>query len=166
MTGAAEWGLITRPGVGLIGVHSLSTQKPLKKANFHERYTSFSGANSYREWEFYICRERPAAGLPVSVPTPSPIRTPLPIRDHLLKHRLISRDSRHATRLPSRVSPVHRIHRTKPTRPPLSGFPQLIQRTRFVALFGSRNPSNESDSFFRPPTGPATPPKFAFPANF
>ena len=44
MTGAAEWGLITRPGVGVIGVHSLSDQKPLKKANFHERYTSFSGA--------------------------------------------------------------------------------------------------------------------------
>jgi hypothetical protein len=27
-------------------------QKPLKKANFHERYATFSGADSYREWKF------------------------------------------------------------------------------------------------------------------
>ena len=52
MTGTAEWGVISRPGVGVIGVHSLSDRKPLKKANFHERYAAFSGANSYREWTF------------------------------------------------------------------------------------------------------------------
>jgi type II secretory pathway pseudopilin PulG len=52
MTGIAEWGLISRPGVGITGVHSLSAQKPLKKANFHERYKSFAEADSYREWKF------------------------------------------------------------------------------------------------------------------
>jgi type II secretory pathway pseudopilin PulG len=70
MTGVAEWGLISRPGVGVIGVHSLSTQKPLKKANFHERYAAFSKADSYREWKFiYLPGE---AGPGASQPQPQP----------------------------------------------------------------------------------------------
>lgn len=52
MTGIAQWGLIKRPGAGVVGVHSLSTQKPLKQANFQGRYASFAGAESYRNWEF------------------------------------------------------------------------------------------------------------------
>ena len=52
MTGTREWGLITQPGIGIMGVHSLSTQAPLKRANFHERYASFGEAESYRDWKF------------------------------------------------------------------------------------------------------------------
>ena len=52
MTGRAEWGLIRRPGLGIVGVHSLSTQKPFKRANFHERYATFGGALSYQDWTF------------------------------------------------------------------------------------------------------------------
>ncbi|SFW37790.1 type II secretion system protein [Nitrosovibrio sp. Nv17] len=52
MTGRAEWGLIIKPGIGLVGVHSLSTEKPIKRANFHERYAAFAEARNYREWLF------------------------------------------------------------------------------------------------------------------
>jgi hypothetical protein len=52
MTGKAEWGLIRKPGFGIVGVHSLSAQKPFKRANFHERYAVFAGAMSYQDWEF------------------------------------------------------------------------------------------------------------------
>ena len=34
MTGSAEWGLVTGPGGEIYGVHSLSGDEPLKKANF------------------------------------------------------------------------------------------------------------------------------------
>jgi hypothetical protein len=72
MTGVAEWGLISRPGVGVIGVHSLSTQKPLKKANFHERYAAFSGADSYREWKFIYLPGEAGAGASQPQPQPQP----------------------------------------------------------------------------------------------
>lgn len=52
MTGRAEWGLIRKPGIGIVGVHSLSVQKPFKRANFHERYATFADAVSYQDWEF------------------------------------------------------------------------------------------------------------------
>lgn len=52
MTASGEWGLVRRPGIGIIGVYSLSTQAPLKRANFHERYTVFEEAESYRDWKF------------------------------------------------------------------------------------------------------------------
>ncbi len=52
MTGRAEWGLIRKPGIGIVGVHSLSVQKPFKRANFHERYATFADAVSYQGWEF------------------------------------------------------------------------------------------------------------------
>ncbi|MEO9061401.1 MAG: type II secretion system protein [Nitrosospira sp.] len=52
MTGKAEWGLIRKPGIGIVGVHSLSVQKPFKRANFHERYATFADAMSYQGWEF------------------------------------------------------------------------------------------------------------------
>jgi type II secretory pathway pseudopilin PulG len=52
MTGSGEWGLIRQPGIGIVGVYSLSTQAPLKKTNFHARDASFKGAESYRDWKF------------------------------------------------------------------------------------------------------------------
>jgi type II secretory pathway pseudopilin PulG len=72
MTGVAEWGLISRPGVGVVGVHSLSTQKPLKRANFHERYAAFSGADSYREWKFIYLPGEAGAGASQPQPQPQP----------------------------------------------------------------------------------------------
>lgn len=52
LTGKFEWGLITQPGVGIMGVHSLSTGKPRKHANFHERYADFEKAETYKDWKF------------------------------------------------------------------------------------------------------------------
>lgn len=52
MTGRAEWGLIRKPGIGIVGVHSLSARKPFKRANFHERYATFADAVSYQDWAF------------------------------------------------------------------------------------------------------------------
>jgi type II secretory pathway pseudopilin PulG len=71
MTGNSEWGLVTQQGVGIIGVHSLSTRKPLKRANFPERYATFADAEDYRDWKFvYVpgdtggtgARSQPQAG--------------------------------------------------------------------------------------------------------
>lgn len=52
MTGTTKWGLIRQPGTGITGVYSLSTQKPIKRANFSERYESFASAVSYKDWRF------------------------------------------------------------------------------------------------------------------
>jgi type II secretory pathway pseudopilin PulG len=52
MTGTREWGLIMQSGIGITGVNSLSAQAPIKRANFHERYASFSEAKSYKDWKF------------------------------------------------------------------------------------------------------------------
>lgn len=52
MTGGSEWGLIREPGAGIVGVHSLSTRAPLKRANFPERYATFDEAENYRDWKF------------------------------------------------------------------------------------------------------------------
>ncbi len=52
MTGTAKWGLVRQPGIGITGVYSLSTQKPIKRTNFSERYESFASAMSYKDWKF------------------------------------------------------------------------------------------------------------------
>ncbi|MDE2366989.1 MAG: type II secretion system protein [Betaproteobacteria bacterium] len=71
MTGTREWGLIRQPGIGIVGVHSLSTQAPLKRANFHERYASFSEAKSYEDWEFrYSPGDAEQLSQPQSQPQP------------------------------------------------------------------------------------------------
>jgi type II secretory pathway pseudopilin PulG len=53
ITGKAEWGLVPAiDGRGIIGVHSLSMNKPIKIANFEIIYQSFSLAATYRDWRF------------------------------------------------------------------------------------------------------------------
>ncbi|MBA4143103.1 MAG: type II secretion system protein [Nitrosospira sp.] len=65
MTGAAEWALIRRPGIGIVGVHSLSAQRPFKRANFPERHASFAEAESYRDWKFiYLPGDTGSTNLP------------------------------------------------------------------------------------------------------
>jgi type II secretory pathway pseudopilin PulG len=72
MTGTTKWGLIRQPGTGITGVYSLSTQQPIKRANFSERYKSFTGAVSYKDWRFVYAPE--VAGSISTQPQP-PIRT-------------------------------------------------------------------------------------------
>lgn len=52
MTGKAEWGLITGPAGEIYGVHSLSEEEPLKKANFRLADKAFEGKTKYSDWIF------------------------------------------------------------------------------------------------------------------
>lgn len=52
MTGKANWGLIKGPGGEILGVHSVSEEKPLKKAHFRLADKAFEGKSKYTEWVF------------------------------------------------------------------------------------------------------------------
>ena len=73
MTGKAEWGLIKGPGGAIIGVHSLSEQKPLKTSGFKLADVGFADKERYAEWEFVyqpapIPQKPPAGAKPVAEP--------------------------------------------------------------------------------------------------
>jgi type II secretory pathway pseudopilin PulG len=51
VTGSAQWGLV-RSGGRIIGVHSLSTDPPFRKAAFAQRDLQLEGATRYDEWVF------------------------------------------------------------------------------------------------------------------
>lgn len=50
--GGTEWGLIPAPDGGIMGIHSLSQEKPFKTGNFPRGYEDFTDKQSYREWIF------------------------------------------------------------------------------------------------------------------
>jgi hypothetical protein len=52
MTGKPEWALMRGPDGGIIGVHSLSGEKPLKVAGFVGMNVQFADASAYRDWKF------------------------------------------------------------------------------------------------------------------
>ena len=53
ITGKAEWVLIAAPGgQGFIGLHSRSTARPIKRANFAPALVGFDDKKSYAEWQF------------------------------------------------------------------------------------------------------------------
>jgi type II secretory pathway pseudopilin PulG len=53
MTGRAEWGLVEMPGgAGIMGVHSLSEEKPVKSAGFDAADQGFDDAETYAKWTF------------------------------------------------------------------------------------------------------------------
>ena len=47
-----DWGLVKAPDGGILGVHSLSEDKPLKVAGFRPRDAAFEGTQKYSEWKF------------------------------------------------------------------------------------------------------------------
>lgn len=51
ITGKAEWGLV-RVGGRIVGVHSLSEQRPIKQDRFDAENASFKGKERYAEWVF------------------------------------------------------------------------------------------------------------------
>jgi len=53
MTGKQDWELI-RLGERIVGVHSRSTERPLKKGNFPPGAGDFSSAGSYADWRFVV----------------------------------------------------------------------------------------------------------------
>ena len=66
LTGKAEWGLISAPGGGFMGVYSLSKAQPIKTAGFAHKDRTFRGATTYQEWQFFY--EPPALPVPAVVP--------------------------------------------------------------------------------------------------
>ena len=63
ITGKKEWGIVDIPGRGIVGVYSLSNDKPVRTANFPSRYKNFAGKDKYSDWKFVYVPEAP--------PTPS-----------------------------------------------------------------------------------------------
>jgi len=81
MTGSDKWGLMLTPeGNGILGVYSLSKEKPIKIANFPQVYQSFENQASYSKWIFTPAQLVPQAP-PPQTPPPSlfqPSNTPSP----------------------------------------------------------------------------------------
>lgn len=69
VTGKTEWGFIKAPDGGIMGVHSLSGQSPLKVANFHPRDRALTGAMQYSDWKFVFTA---AATRAAAAPKPAP----------------------------------------------------------------------------------------------
>jgi type II secretory pathway pseudopilin PulG len=69
MTGASEWGLVEAPGgAGIMGVHSLSEDKPIKSADFSSKQQEFETAESYKAWRFVY-----SPAVPNQVPNQPPV---------------------------------------------------------------------------------------------
>ena len=90
VTGSDEWGIVKGPDGGIMGVHSLSEDKPLKVAGFRPPLQGFESAQNYSDWKFiYTPPAQAAAPLkpaapgapaptqPATTPTP-PAITPTP----------------------------------------------------------------------------------------
>jgi len=64
VTGKSEWGLIKAPDGGIMGVHSLSDDPPIKIANFRIRDLGFEGREKYSEWKFVFTPPSSAIAAP------------------------------------------------------------------------------------------------------
>ncbi|MGH8701066.1 MAG: type II secretion system protein [Burkholderiales bacterium] len=75
LTGKEEWGIVKAPDGGVMGVHSLSENKPLKSANFHPRDRALAGAAKYSDWKFvYTPAAQPGAAKPAPKPPTAPAK--------------------------------------------------------------------------------------------
>lgn len=74
ITSKAEWGLVQAPTGGIMGVHSLSEQTPLKSANFEPKDKEFEEKEKYSEWEFVYVPPLPPG-------SPTPPETNVNVRD-------------------------------------------------------------------------------------
>jgi type II secretory pathway pseudopilin PulG len=98
LTGKAEWGVVYlgEGTTGVIAVHSLSTAKPLKVANFDNRFAGLDNADTISAWRFKArdpnlaqltaqpqgatpapVNPAPAQAAPVSPPPPTPEPEPV-----------------------------------------------------------------------------------------
>jgi type II secretory pathway pseudopilin PulG len=80
ITGKPEWGLVKAPDGGIMGVYSLSEDKPLKTANFRAIEAGFADREKYSDWKFVHTQPQAAGTLQ---PTPkataaAPVLTPPP----------------------------------------------------------------------------------------
>lgn len=70
ITGKNEWGFVKAPDGGILGVHSLSEEKPLKIAGFRVRDAGLEGAAKYADWKFIhtLTAAAPATAKPAAKP--------------------------------------------------------------------------------------------------
>lgn len=68
ITGKDEWGIVKAPDGGIMGVYSLSEDKPLKSANFRTRDAGFERAEKYSDWKFVFTAPLPLAPKPAVKP--------------------------------------------------------------------------------------------------
>lgn len=72
MTGKAEWGIVyLGDKVGVLGVYSLSQERPIKIANFPARFQGFDGKGHISEWKFTMSGKG-AVQAPNSATKPAP----------------------------------------------------------------------------------------------
>jgi len=75
MTGKAQWGLVMAPEGGVMGVYSLSTERPIKNAGFAraEDLAGFAKATSYADWRFVYAPINPdqVTSQPSALPAPA-----------------------------------------------------------------------------------------------
>lgn len=72
LTGKAEWGVVYLGDgtAGVVAVHSLSTARPLKVANFDSRFAGLDNADTISAWRFKA--RDPALGQAPGQPQPQP----------------------------------------------------------------------------------------------
>jgi type II secretory pathway pseudopilin PulG len=70
LTGSADWEVIRNAQQRIIGVHSRSTRKPIKRHGFPAHYAAFEKAETYADWQFVIGTAVPGDAAPAPV-TPS-----------------------------------------------------------------------------------------------
>jgi type II secretory pathway pseudopilin PulG len=68
MTGNSEWGLVKAPQGGIMGVHSLSQDTPLKTGNFRVPDAGFEDKKKYSEWVFFYAPKLPGQSSPKPTP--------------------------------------------------------------------------------------------------
>jgi type II secretory pathway pseudopilin PulG len=71
ITGKDEWGLVRAPDGGVMGVHSLSEERPLKSAGFRARDKGFEGAQRYSDWTFVFIPAAAGGTAPKKPATPA-----------------------------------------------------------------------------------------------
>lgn len=52
MTGLTDWGTVKLPNEQIVGVYSLSENKPIKTTGFRRRDSEFEDKEKYSEWQF------------------------------------------------------------------------------------------------------------------
>jgi hypothetical protein len=63
MTNSREWGILMAPQGGIIGVHSLSEEKPIKQENFPAELMWQGGKMRYAEWAFVYIPSQSVVGV-------------------------------------------------------------------------------------------------------
>lgn len=77
MTGKGQWGMVNAPAGGVMGVHSLSEDEPLKSGNFGAANKDLEGKRKYSEWLFVYVPSATLSSAPGAAKTgQSPVAVP------------------------------------------------------------------------------------------